>query len=182
MSEMVETPRARRGVIGGLQRAEAILNRALSGIVVSLLCLSAFLAASGVALRYFAGASYDLMEELCRIAIVYASFLYVGPMIIRNAHLRMSFVTDLISTRANRYFDLVLHAGITLLIAWLLVAAWRWEMSIKAMGMQTMSGDMAAWIPSAALPIGLAIALFYSALRVIYRAAGIEIETSGDAE
>lgn len=171
-----------RSAIGAILRAEAMLNRLLGGVVVTLLSFSAFVAALGVALRYFAGSSYDLLEELCRIAIVYASFLYIGPMITRNAHLTMSFVTDALSRTARRWFDLCLYAGMTALIAWLLVAAWRWEMAIKMMGMRSMSGDMEAWIPSAALPVGLAIALLYSALRVLYRIAGVEIETSGEVE
>ncbi len=182
MNEMGGSSRALVGVVGRIKLCERTLNRVLAGISVGLLCFSTSLAALGVGLRYFAGTSYDLLEELCRIAIVYASFLYLGPLITRNAHLTMSFVTDQLSPSSRRFFDLVLYVGMTLLIGWLLVAAWRWEISINIMGMRTMSGGMEAWIPSAALPLGLAVALLYSALRVIYRAAGVELETSGEAE
>lgn len=182
MTEPDAALRQAAGWAEAIRRREEVLNRLLAAVAVSLLCFSAALAALGVALRYFAGNSYDLLEELCRIAIVYASLLYVGPLITRNAHLTMSFVTDQLSAGGKRYFDLVLYTGVTLLIGWLLMAAWRWEMSIKSMGMQTMSSAMEAWIPSAALPLGLALALFYSALRVLYRIGGVEIDATGDAE
>ncbi len=165
-----------------IRRKEEVLNRVIAAIAVSLLCFSAALAALGVALRYFADSSYDLLEELCRIAIVYASLLYVGPLITRNAHLTMSFVTDQLSASGKRFFDLILYIGVTLLVGWLLMAALRWELSIKVMGMQTMSGAMEAWMPSAALPLGLAIALLYSVLRVLYRIGGLEIDVMGEAE
>lgn len=165
-----------------IRRKEKAFSRLLGAVAVSLLCFSAALAALGVALRYFADSSYDLLEELCRIAIVYASLLYIGPLITRNAHLTMSFVTDLLSESGKRTFDLILYVGITVLIGWLLMAAWRWELSIEAMGMQTMSGAMQAWIPSAALPLGLAVALLYSALRVLYRIGGVEIDAAGETE
>lgn len=175
-------PRQPAGWAEAIRRKEEVLNRFIAVVAVSLLCFSAALAALGVALRYFADSSYDLLEELCRIAIVYASLLYVGPLITRNAHLTMSFVTDQLSASGKRFFDLILYIGVTLLIGWLLIAAWRWELSIKAMGMQTMSGAMEAWIPSAALPLGLALALLYSVLRVLYRLGGVEIGAAGEAE
>ena len=182
MTEPGMTLRRPAGWAEAIRRKEMVFSRFIAAVAVSLLCFSAALAALGVALRYFAGSSYDLLEELCRIAVVYASLLYVGPLIARNAHLTMSFVTDQLTASGKRYFDLILYIGVTLLIGWLLMAAWFWEMSIKAMGMQTMSGAMQAWIPSAALPLGLAVALFYSALRVLYRLGGVEIDTPGEAE
>ena len=182
MTESDMAVRQPAGWAEAIRRWEEVFNRVIAAVAVSLLCFSAALAALGVVLRYLAGSSYDLLEELCRISIVYASLLYVGPLITRNAHLTMSFVTDQLSASGKRSFDLMLYIGVTLLIGWLLMAAWRWEMSIKAMGMQTMSGAMEAWIPSAALPMGLALALLYSVLRVLYRIGGVEIDAAGEAE
>lgn len=169
-------------VVAALRRVEGVLNAVLARLTVGLLLLSALLAGLGVALRYFAGISYDVMEELCRVAIVYASLLYLGPMITRNAHLNMSFVTDMLSDRVNRYFDLLLYIAITALLVWAANIAWKWDMSLKMIGMTTMSGVIPAWLPGGALPAGLAVAVFYSGLRVVYRLAGVDIHTAGAAE
>lgn len=165
--------------VRSLLRLEAGLNRVLSWIVVFLLCFSTAGAFLGVLMRYFAGSSFDILEELCLMAVVYASLLYFGPLITRNAHLTMAFVTDNLSSTVNRWFDFGLYVLMTALFAWLLKGAWNWELSLKTMGLTTMSGEMKAWIPSAALPLGLAIALFYSALRAVYRLAGVQITTEG---
>ncbi|HWK68448.1 MAG TPA: TRAP transporter small permease subunit [Rhizobiaceae bacterium] len=170
------------GLVGSLQRAEHLVNRVLAWLSFSLLCVSAALAFLGVLSRYFFGASHDLLEEICRFSIVYAAFFYFGPLITRNAHLTMAFLTDHLPPQANRIFDLFLYVCMSALLFWLLVASWQWEASLMAMGMRTMSGQMAAWIPSLALPAGVAIALVYSILRVIYRIANLPIASSGEAE
>lgn len=168
--------------VRGLMRFEAGLNRLLLWIAVTLLCFSTGGAFLGVLMRYFAGSSFVILEELCLMAVVYASLLYFGPLITRNAHLTMAFLTDNMSPQVNRWFDLGMYVLMTVLLAWLLRAAFGWEMSLKSMGLTTMSGDMQAWVPSAALPIGLVIALFYSVLRVIYRLADVNISTLGVEE
>ncbi|WP_323040170.1 TRAP transporter small permease [Gemmobacter sp.] len=168
--------------VRGLIRIEAGLNRLLLWIAVALLCFSTGGAFLGVLMRYFVGSSFAILEELCLMAVVYASLLYFGPLITRNAHLTMAFLTDNMTPRVNRWFDMGMYVLMTVLLAWLLRAAFGWEMSLKAMGLTTMSGDMQAWVPSVALPIGLAIALFYSVLRVIYRIADVQISTLGVEE
>ncbi len=167
--------RAGAGLALRLQRAEGVANRILAGVAVTLLSASAAMAVAAVAMRYLFGISSDLIEELCRFTVVYAALLYLGPLITRNAHLTMGLFTDMLSPEAARRYDLVIHALVALLLAGLFVAAWNWEAGIFAMGMSTMSGAMPAWIPSAALPLGVGIGFLYALLRVIYRVAGIPL-------
>lgn len=164
-----------------LQNAEARLNLVLSWVVVLLICASASLAIGSVVMRYLWGTSYNIAEELCRFSVVYATMLYFGPLITRNSHLTMSLLTDTMTPRVFRWFDLVLYSFITLLLVWLLDAAWKWEQGLVSMGLTTMSGEMKAWIPSAALPSGLALALLYSILRVLYRIADIPLHSIREA-
>lgn len=162
------------GLASGVRRVEQRLNQVLAVIVVALMCLSAALAFVSVVLRYAFGSSFGIGEELCRFAIVYATLLYFGPLITRNAHLTMSIVTDMMPPRVARMFDLGLHVLIAALLVWLFQAAWAWEAGLYAMGLTTMSGEMKAWVPSAALPVGVALALVYAVMRVVYRAAGLD--------
>lgn len=166
------------GIVAGLRAVETLLNRVLAGVTVTLLTLSVVLASVSVVLRYLFGSSWAIIEELCRFFIVYSALLYFGPLITRNAHLAMSILTDMLPPRLYRGFDLVMHLLLAMLLAGLFTAAWQWESGLVVMGLTTMSGDMKAWIPSAALPLGVGIALVYAVLRVIYRAAGVPLAAS----
>lgn len=174
MSDRPET-----GLIADLRAVETLLNRVLAGVAVTLLTLSVLLAFVSVVLRYVFGSSWSIIEELCRFFIVYATLLYFGPLITRNAHLTMSIVTDMMPKRVYRFFDLGLHVLLVVLLAGLFWAAWQWEAGLYAMGLTTMSGEMKAWVPSAALPVGVGIALFYAVLRVAYRVADAPLSLAG---
>ena len=163
------------GFVGAVRRIETVLNRVLAVIAGCLIWASALLAFASVVLRYLFGSSYGIVEELCRFSIVYAVLLYFGPLITRNAHLAMTVLTDLLPPRAHRWFDLVLSVLMAMLLAALLLAAWDWEAGLYAMGLATMSGEMKAWIPSAALPAGMALALLFTLFRVVYRIAGVPL-------
>jgi len=174
--------RAETGIVGVVRRIEAILNWILTGIAVTLMWISASLAFASVVLRYLFGSSYGIVEELCRFSIVYAVLLYFGPLITRNVHLAMTIVTDRMPTWLHRYFDLIMTVFLALLMAVLLRAAWSWEAGLYAMNLDTMSGELKAWIPSAALPAGMAIALLYTLFRLIYRIAGAPLNAAEAAD
>lgn len=153
---------------GTIRRVETGLSAILKVIAVALLGTSAGLAFFSVVMRYAFGSSYAIVEELCRFTIVYAVLLYFGPLITRNAHLRMTIVTDALPARAARWLDIVMTALMAALFVALFVAALNWEKGLYAMGLATMSGEMKAWIPSAALPVGIALGLLYTVFRLIY--------------
>jgi TRAP-type C4-dicarboxylate transport system permease small subunit len=163
------------GFSGAIRRIEARLNALLWVVAVSLIWASAGLAFASVVLRYLFDASSAIVEELCRFSIVYAVLLYFGPLITRNAHLAMTVLSDLLPPRMHRSVDLVLSILLAVLLAGLLRAAWDWEAGLYGMNLTTMSGEMKAWVPSAALPIGTALALVYTLFRVVYRIAGLPV-------
>ncbi len=157
-----------------LRRMEAILTRALRAIVIVLILLSTGLALLGVVLRYGFGISYDLLAELARYFIVYAVLLYFGPLVTRNAHLSMSILPDMLSNRLRRYLDVLVQGLVSCLLMALSISAIQWELGLFDMGLRTMSGEMKAYIPSAALPVGVSIACLYTLLRTVYSAVGID--------
>ena len=161
-----------------LQRGEMHLNRILRITVGLLILSSALLAFGSVIMRYSFGISYGLVEELCRYIIVYAVMLYFGPLITRNAHLTMSLLPDMLSITWRRRLDLGLHVLLSLLLLALTVAALQWEYGLYGMNLLTMSGDLRAYVPSAALPLGVGLALVYAVMRVIYRVSGVPLNTS----
>ncbi|NYT63828.1 TRAP transporter small permease subunit [Alcaligenaceae bacterium] len=165
-----------------VQKIEFFVSGVLSAIAVTLICISSFLACLSVLLRYGFSISYSVIEEICRYAIVYAVMLYFGPLITRNAHLTMSLLTDLIKPKALRYFDLILYIVLTIVLFVAFIGAFQWESNLYSMGLQTMSGFMKAWLPSAALPIGLFIATCYSAVRVYYRYVDLPLINLGVSE
>lgn len=165
-----------------IQEIELLVSNILSTIAIILICVSSFLACLSVILRYGFSISYSVMEEICRYAIVYAVMLYFGPLITRNSHLTMSLFTDMLKPSVLRYFDLALYVFLTILLFVVLIGALEWEHNLYSMGLQTMSGFMKAWLPSAALPIGLFIATCYSALRVYYRYVDLPLINMGVSE
>lgn len=163
------------------RQIESGLNRGLKVAAVALLGTSAALAFLSVVMRYIFGSSYAIVEELCRFTIVYAVLLYFGPLITRNAHLRMTILTDILSGRAQRIMDILMSILMLALFIALLIAALQWETGLYGMGMTTMSGEMKAWVPSAALPVGVGLGLLYTLFRLIYLCAGESGSATGVA-
>lgn len=152
------------------------LNQVLRFVVVVLISLSTLLAFFGVVMRYGFGISYAIVEESCRYLIVYAVFLYFGQLIPRNAHLRMSILSDRLSPHRQRVMDILTYVVVATILAFLTQAAIQWEMGLYGMGILTMSGELRAYIPSAALPIGMGLGLLGSLFRIAYGVAGIPLE------
>lgn len=174
-------PAASRAWMERFAKFEERLTDWLLGSAAALLIASTSIAVVSVVQRYAFRTSFSIVEELCRFSLVYGVLLAFGPLIVRNMHLSMAILVDLMPQRMRQLADLVVHLFLTVLLAFLFVAAWQWEMGLVAMGMLTMSGDMRAWIPSAALPLGIAIAFVYAALRVV-RVAGGNQYVSGISE
>ena len=160
--------------VRALRRGEAMLTSAMRVIVIALILFSTGLALLGVVLRYGFGISYELLEELCRYFIVYAALLYFGPLVTRNAHLSMSILPDMLSDTLRRYLDVLVQGLVSCLLIALAISAVQWELGLFNIGLRTMSGELKAYIPSAALPVGVSLACLYTILRTIYSAFGID--------
>ena len=158
-----------------MRRVEAVVSGILRVLVVLLLVFSGVLACAGVLLRYGFGVSYNMAEELCRYSIVFAVMFYFGPLITRDTHLSMNLLIFTLPERLQRYLDVTIHICLVCLLVWLGIASNQWFAGIYEMKMLTMSGNILAYIPSAAVPVGIWLAAFYALLRVVYRLADVPL-------
>ncbi|MBM4763666.1 TRAP transporter small permease subunit [Bacillus sp. B15-48] len=77
-----------------------LLDKSLLLISVSCLAISILGAIIAVFLRYVLGISLQTIEEICRYAIIYGVFAYIGPLILKNEHLKMDILKDMLKGKA----------------------------------------------------------------------------------
>ena len=75
-----------------LNSASKHLDKGLEPAAIVCLGISVIGAVVNVFLRYVLGMSYQVIEEICRYAIIYGAFLYVGRLIIKGEHLKMDIL------------------------------------------------------------------------------------------
>lgn len=150
-----------------LENSTRLLDKALEVIAVFCLILSVVLAFVGVVLRYQFGISYQIMEEICRYAIVYGVFAYIGPLIKKNEHIKMSLLEDRLAGKSKHLVDVVI--GIILFIAFaiLFYAGVIWMSSIYNMELMTLSGEMLMVIPAFSIVAGMLFGCIYALLQLI---------------
>ncbi|GIN92353.1 putative TRAP transporter small permease protein [Siminovitchia terrae] len=150
-----------------LENSTKFLDKALEVIAVFCLILSVVLAFVGVILRYQFGISYQILEEICRYAIVYGVFAYIGPLIKKNEHIKMSLLEDRLSRKSKHLVEFLI--GIILFIAFVILfyAGIIWASSIYSMNLMTLSGEMLMVIPAFAIVAGMFFGCVYALLQMI---------------
>ncbi len=150
-----------------LENSTRLLDKALEIIAVLCLIISVVLAFAGVILRYQFGISYQLLEEICRYAIVYGVFAYVGPLIKKNEHIKMSLLEDRLSRKSKYLVEFLI--GIILFIAFVILfyAGIIWMSSIYNMNLMTLSGEMLMVIPAFAIVAGMLFGCVYALLQML---------------
>ncbi len=150
-----------------LENSTRFLDKALEVTAVFCLILSVVLAFVGVVLRYQFGISYQILEEICRYAIVYGVFAYIGPLIKKNEHIKMSLLEDRLGGKSKHLVEFVI--GIVLFISFVILfyAGVIWMSSIYSMELMTLSGEMLMVIPAFAIVAGMFFGCVYAFLQVI---------------
>lgn len=150
-----------------LENSTKFLDKALEVTAVFCLILSVVLAFVGVVLRYQFGISYQILEEICRYAIVYGVFAYIGPLIKKNEHIKMSLLEDRLGGKSKHLVEFVI--GIVLFISFVILfyAGVIWMSSIYSMELMTLSGEMLMVIPAFAIVAGMFFGCVYALLQVI---------------
>ncbi|RST71830.1 TRAP transporter small permease subunit [Siminovitchia acidinfaciens] len=150
-----------------LENSTRFLDKALEVIAVFCLILSVVLAFVGVVLRYQFGISYQILEEICRYAIVYGVFAYIGPLIKKNEHIKMSLLEDRLAGKSKHLVDFVI--GIIQFIAFVILfyAGVIWMSSIYSMELMTLSGEMLMVIPAFSIVAGMFFGCVYALLQLI---------------
>lgn len=143
------------------------LDKVLSILAVTCLIVSVGLAFIGVILRYQFGVSYQLLEEICRYAIVYGVFIYIGPLIKKDEHIKMTFLDEKLSVKSKLRKDLLLSIIMFISLVILSYASVIWVSSLYEMKLNTLSGEMLMAIPALAILIGMMLSTVYAALEII---------------
>src|SRR5699024_4985716 len=150
-----------------LNNSTRFLDKALEIFAVVCLILSVSLAFVGVILRYQFGVSYQLLEEVCRYAIVYGVFAYVGPLIKQNEHIKLSFLEVLLTEKNNHIMNLIINVILLFAFIVLFYAGVIWAYSIYQMELNTLSGEMLMIIPAFAIVAGMFLGCIYALLQLI---------------
>jgi len=150
-----------------LNNSTRFLDKALEIFAVVCLILSVSLAFVGVILRYQFGVSYQLLEEVCRYAIVYGVFAYVGPLIKQNEHIKMSFLEERLTEKNKHIMNLIINGILLFAFIVLFYAGVIWAYSIYQMELNTLSGEMLMIIPAFAIVAGMFLGCIYALLQLI---------------
>lgn len=143
------------------------LDKALEYIALVMLVISIVGAIINVVLRYIFGMSMEIIEEICRYSIIYGVFIYIGPLIKRNAHLKMSIITDYLPEKANKLNNLFISVLVFAAFIFLFWSSIMWTSSLLTVGVMTVSGSMLMFIPALSVPIGMLLGALYSLLQIV---------------
>ncbi len=142
------------------------LDKTLEYIAVACLIISVIGAFVGVILRYQFGVSYQVLEEICRYAIVYGVFAFIGPLIKKDEHLKMSLLQDSLKGKAKNIIDLFISILLFASFLFLFWAGIKWSMSLLEMKIMTLSGAMLMFIPAMAIVVGMLFGCIYSIFQI----------------
>ncbi|MBU8906231.1 TRAP transporter small permease [Desertibacillus haloalkaliphilus] len=165
-----------------IERSTKYLDKSL--LVISLVCLiiSVVGAVLSVFFRYMLGLSFQVIEEICRYAIIYGVFAYIGPLIKQNQHLKMSILKDLLKGKLKYINNLLISILLFASFVFLFWASTIWIISLLEMGVRTASGTMLMFIPTLSIPIGMFLGSIYSLLQIILDACRLRHHLKEEAE
>lgn len=143
------------------------LDNFLEYVALFLLMASVTLAMFNVISRAIFDVTYGLTEEICRYTIIYAVFIYVGPIILRNEHLKMDLLQNFLKGRVKHFNNLIISVILFLTFVFLFWTGLQWVLSFMELNLMTGSGKMAMAIPTFSIPLGMFIACIYSFIQIV---------------
>ncbi|SER82332.1 TRAP transporter small permease [Psychrobacillus sp. OK032] len=150
-----------------LESSTKLLDRILEITAMSLLVLSTVLAISNVVTRVYFDTTYPIVDEICRYSIIYGSFLYLGPLIKKDEHIKMDFLNNILKGRLLQVNNLIINVILFVSCVILFWTGTQWVLSSFQLGLKTTSGTMLMAIPSLAVPIGMFFGCIYSFLLIV---------------
>ena len=163
-----------------LESSTRLLDKILEITSLSLLVTSTVLAISNVVMRVFFDTTYSLVEELCRYTIIYGTFMYLGPLIKKDEHIKMDLLKNILKGKLLQVNDLIINVILFVACVVLFWTGTQWVLSLFELGLKTTSGSMLIAIPSLAVPIGMCFACMYSFLLVILDYKKISLNVKED--
>lgn len=151
-----------------LDYATKRLDNGLERLALVCLGISVLGAVINVFLRYVLDMSYQLIEEICRYAIVYGAFLYVGPLIKKGDHLKMDILQGVLKGKTKAANQLFISILLFSAFVYLSYSSVIWVMSLYSLNVTTVSGIMLMFYPALAIPLGMILGSFYALLQIIH--------------
>ncbi|MBM4761824.1 TRAP transporter small permease subunit [Bacillus sp. B15-48] len=165
-----------------LDSATKYLDKSLETTALVCLGISVIGAVINVFLRYVLDMSYQIIEEICRYAIIYGAFLYVGPLIKKGEHLKMDILQGILKGKSKLTNQLIISILLLAAFVYLSWSSIAWTMSLFSLKVTTVSGIMLMFIPALAIPIGMILGAFYSLLQLIQDIYKFRSYKSNDCE
>lgn len=150
-----------------LERVITKLDRILEFLAVCLLVISVLLAFIGVILRYQFNISFEILTEVSTYSIVYAVFLYLGPLIKQDGHIKMSLLENILKGKSIAVINILIDLLMFLAFIFLTKASLSWTSSLLEMKTKTLSGGMLMVIPAFAVVLGMILGLIYTLFCIV---------------
>ena len=143
------------------------LDKSLLYFSITCLIISVIGAMISVIFRYFLNTSFQILEEICRYAIVYGVFAYIAPLIKQKAHLKMDVLSNVFKGKLKYSINLFNSIFLFGVFAFLLWSSVNWTLSLLDMKIMTVTGTMLLFIPTIAVPIGMFLGCLYSLIQIV---------------
>lgn len=144
-----------------------IIGKALQLIGIFLISYSTLMVVVGVFMRYAMNISFQWLEESCRYAMVFMVLLNIGPLLLKNGHIKLDIVYNLLSNKIQKYLLIVIYIITLIYSSYLLKEAILWVASLYKFNILSLSGLFSLWIPGSAVLIGFFLTFVYTIISII---------------
>jgi TRAP-type C4-dicarboxylate transport system permease small subunit len=160
-----------------------LLDRAIRALVLVFEWLSALALVAGIALnftnivgRYVFASPLPWAEEVMLYLMLALVFFGAGAISLRGRHIRMDIALAMFPARWRPYFDLLadlafLAAGGTVIYLGVPVV-----MQFADFDQRSEAADIPVWIPHSAIPLGMAVMILATLVRMVERLRGQSAE------
>lgn len=153
-----------------IERIEAYtkrIDKPIEAVTFFCLIVSVTFAIFNVIARYFFDISFAIVEEICRYTIIYGAFLYLGPLVKRNEHIKMDLMDHLLKGKVKLFNQFIISIILFASFVFLSFTASKWVLSLYELKIMTSSASMLMYIPALAVPIGMILGSIYSFQQII---------------
>lgn len=154
-------------IVNKLNDSTRYLDKILEVLAVISILLSIVLAFYGVVSRYLFGLSSQIIIEGATYSIIYGVFLYIGPLIKYDEHIKMEILNEILGTKAKVIVNLFISVLSLFSFSILFYGSIYWAFSLLDMGARSLSGEFLLFVPALAIFIGMFLGALYSLLEVI---------------
>ncbi|WP_375055308.1 TRAP transporter small permease [Zobellella sp. DQSA1] len=141
----------------------AYLSRTIELVVGALVLTNVLVLLYGVAARYVLGRSPIWMDELSRFLIIGSALLMAGVVWIRNEHMRIGLLEDLLPSPVARLLKLYQWMLILAVSAGFCWYSWHYAFSVGRF--TTMGLGISRTWPVLSLPLGFGLLFVFNVLR-----------------